>query len=76
MSSEDFLELEPIYETLSGWRAPTQHVHLYNNLPLEAKKYIRRIEELLEIPISLISVGPERHQTIWMDKLFEEEIGS
>lgn len=72
-SSEDFLEIEPIYETLSGWKSATSHVDLYNNLPLQAKKYIRRIEELLEIPVSLISVGPERHQTIWMDRFFEGE---
>lgn len=73
VSNEDLARVEPIYETVDGWMAPTSHIHLYHDLPQPAKKYIRRIEELLGLSVSLISVGPERHQTIWMDHFFEKE---
>ncbi|HAB98878.1 MAG TPA: adenylosuccinate synthase [Parachlamydiales bacterium] len=71
ISIEDFEELEPVYETFEGWKSPTSEVRLYDELPSKAKKYIRYIEQYLEIPLVLISVGPQRHQTIWMDRIFE-----
>lgn len=70
--TEDLQEIEPIYETLPGWKCSTSHVRFQKDLPELAKKYVRRIEEALDVPISLISVGPDREQTIWLDRLFEE----
>jgi adenylosuccinate synthase len=61
----------PVYESHPGWMSSTQNVHHYKDLPSQAKAYLRRIEELLNLPISIISVGPERDRTIWMDRFFE-----
>jgi adenylosuccinate synthase len=70
-SIEDLEQVAPVYERHPGWKSSTRHVQTYHDLPSHAKGYLRRIEELLNIPISLISVGPEREKTIWMDRFFE-----
>ena len=56
--------LEPIYETHKGWKQSLSDVKKYQDLPKEAKDYLKRLEEIFEIPISIISVGPDREQTI------------
>jgi len=55
---------QPVYEELDGWWDDITKVRSYDRLPNNAKKYLRRIEELLKVPISIISVGPKREQTI------------
>jgi len=55
---------EPVYEELDGWWDDITKVRSYDKLPNNAKKYLRRIEELLKVPISIVSVGPKREQTI------------
>ncbi|MAF86035.1 MAG: adenylosuccinate synthase [Dehalococcoidales bacterium] len=55
---------QPIYEELAGWQTPTSDIRQYEQLPLPARQYIARLEELLPCPVSLISVGAEREQTI------------
>ena len=56
--------LEPVYETHAGWGVDITKIKEYDKLPENAKKYLERLEELLECPISIISVGPDREQTI------------
>jgi adenylosuccinate synthase len=56
---------QPIYEELPGWQAPTSHIREYEQLPLEARQYIARLEELISCPANLISVGKAREQTIY-----------
>ena len=56
--------LEPVYETHAGWGVDITGIKEYDKLPENAKKYLARLEELLECPISIISVGPDREQTI------------
>lgn len=56
--------LEPIYESHKGWKCDISGIKTYNELPENAKKYLKRLEELFEIPISIVSVGPGREQTI------------
>lgn len=56
--------LEPVYETHKGWNCDISGVKKYEDLPENAKKYLKRLEELFEIPISIVSVGPGREQTI------------
>ncbi len=58
--------LEPIYETMEGWKTPISDIKNYNDLPENAKKYIKRIEDLIGAPIGIISVGPDREQTIFV----------
>lgn len=56
---------EAIYETHKGWKTDISKCKTYDELPLNAKKYLSRLEELLGIRISIISVGPDREQTIF-----------
>lgn len=58
--------LEPVYETHKGWKEDITGIREYNKLPENAKKYLKRLEEILEVPISIVSVGPDREQTIFV----------
>lgn len=60
----DQTRVEPIYETFEGWRESTQGARSWAQLPAQAIKYIRRIEELVECPVDLLSTSPERQDTI------------
>ena len=55
---------EPIYETLPGWKEDITGCGSYEDLPEKAKAYIARVEDLTGAPVSIVAVGPERHQTI------------
>lgn len=57
-------KVRPVYEEVEGWRAPTSRCRSWDELPQKARDYIRRIEKLLNIPIDIVSVGPERDQAI------------
>ena len=59
-----FYDAEPVYETYAGWSEDITSVRSFDDLPENAKKYITAIEEFIEIPITFISVGPERNQNI------------
>jgi adenylosuccinate synthase len=61
-------ECEPVYETFEGWKESISHIKSYSRLPEKAKRYLSRIEELAETKIGLISVGPNRDQTIIIDE--------
>lgn len=56
---------QPVYEYLKGWNCDISECSQYNELPEEAKNYIRFIENQIGVPVSIISVGPKRHQTIF-----------
>lgn len=60
--------LKPIYGELDGWKEELAEIGKYDELPNNAKKYIRRIEELAKVPVSMISVGPDREQIIILRK--------
>ena len=55
---------QPVYEELPGWRGPISEIRDFDKLPLQARHYLSRLEELLSCPISLVSVGPKREQMI------------
>jgi adenylosuccinate synthase len=55
---------EPVYEQMPGWSGSTRGARSYADLPAEAVKYVRRIEELVEAPVVLLSTSPERDDTI------------
>ena len=59
-----FYDAEPVYETYAGWSEDITSVRSFDDLPENAKKYITAIEDFIEIPITFISVGPERNQNI------------
>lgn len=56
-------DAKPIYETMPGWEADTSKARSFADLPVNAQRYVRRIEELVGAPIRIVSVGPERSQT-------------
>ena len=57
--------LEPIYETMPGWKTDLSVIRKYEDLPDNAKKYIARVEDLIGAPVGIVSVGPDREQTIF-----------
>ena len=57
-------ECKPVYETLPGWQEDISEIKEINGLPVNVRNYLNRIEELTETPIQIVSVGPERYQTI------------
>ncbi len=63
--------VEPIYETAAGWREETARARSWAELPAQAIKYVRRIEELIGCPVALLSTSPEREDTILMHNPFE-----
>lgn len=65
-------QVEPIYESFEGWSESTQGARSWAQLPAAAIKYVRRIEELIEAPVTLLSTSPERDDTILMRDPFED----
>lgn len=70
-SLEDLAKCEPVYEELDGWNEDLTNIEKFEDLPENAKKYIARIEELIDVNIDLVSVGPNRTQTIIRRNIFE-----
>ncbi|MFC7333221.1 adenylosuccinate synthase [Rhodocista pekingensis] len=64
--------VEPVYETFQGWSESTRGARSWADLPATAVKYVRRIEELVEAPVTLLSTSPERDDTILMRDPFED----
>ncbi|KJV69016.1 adenylosuccinate synthase [Candidatus Neoehrlichia procyonis] len=62
--------LEPVYTALPGWNSTTFSATSYNDLPINAKLYIQKLEELLQVPIHIISTGPDRKHIITLDNLY------
>ncbi|WP_374944729.1 adenylosuccinate synthase [Sphingomonas sp.] len=60
----DQAAVEPVYETVAGWAGSTAGARSWADLPTEAIKYIRRVEELIRCPVALVSTSPEREDTI------------
>ena len=63
---------EPIYETIEGWSESTAGARSWADLPAQAIKYIRRVEELIQCPVALVSTSPEREDTILVRDPFED----
>ncbi len=63
---------EPVYETMAGWSGSTERARSWADLPAEAVKYVRRIEEIIETPVALVSTSPERDDVILMTDPFQD----
>ena len=63
---------KPIYETLKGWSQSTRGARSWAELPAQAIKYVRRIEELVEAPVTLLSTSPERDDTVMVRDPFQD----
>jgi adenylosuccinate synthase len=64
--------VQPIYETLEGWKETTAGARSWNDLPAQAVKYVRHIEELIGAPVALLSTSPERDDTILVTDPFQD----
>jgi len=62
--AESFAESEPVYVDMPGWQASTVGITKYEELPENARAYLKKLEELMGVPLDLISTGPDRTQTI------------
>lgn len=71
LETELYAECEPIYEEFPGWKESTTAVKHFQDLPLNAQKYLLQIEALAGIPIDIISVGADRHDTIVLRHPYE-----
>ena len=65
-------DVEPIYDVFEGWNCNTHGIRSWAELPAQALKYIRRIEEMIEAPVILVSTSPERDDTILMKDPFDD----
>jgi adenylosuccinate synthase len=63
--------VEPIYEDLEGWTDSTAGARTWNDLPAQAVKYVRHVEELIGAPVALLSTSPERDDTILVHDPFQ-----
>jgi adenylosuccinate synthase len=57
-------KVRPVYETLPGWQCEITEAERIEHLPAEARAYVRFVEELAGVPVSFVSVGPAREQTV------------
>lgn len=64
VGAEELISCEPIYEEMPGWVDSTQGLKDFKQLPKEAQNYLKRLEEICEVPIDMISTGPDRDETI------------
>jgi adenylosuccinate synthase len=67
----DQANVEPIYETMEGWQESTEGARSWGDLPAAAVKYVKRVEELIGVPVALLSTSPEREDMIHMYDPFE-----
>lgn len=67
----DLAACEPMYEEVEGWQCSTSGINSYEELPSAAKAYLKRLEELLQTPIAMISVSPQRGRTIQVQNVLD-----
>jgi adenylosuccinate synthase len=70
LNIEAYDDIQPVYEELPGWKESTVGVTDYNGLPGNARKYLERLQALVDVPIDMISTGPDRDQTITLRQVF------
>lgn len=65
---------EPVYESMPGWATPTKGIRRFADLPLNAQRYIARLEEVSGVPAALVSTGSERLDTILRDEVLASRL--
>ena len=64
IGADEVARCEPVYESMPGWEGTTYRVKRWEDLPVAARNYLDRLEELCGIPVDIVSTGPERDETI------------
>jgi adenylosuccinate synthase len=72
-SNKQQKSIVPIYEVMKGWDGSIVGIREFNKLPKEAKAYLKRIEELVDCKVILISTSPERSDTIYLKNPFDKD---
>ena len=62
--ADGYAEVQPVYEELPGWKESTIGITEYAKLPMNARRYLERVREVVDVPIDIVSTGPDREQTI------------
>jgi len=70
MGADEIARCEAVYETLPGWSTPSAGVTKYEELPIQAQNYLKRIEQICEVPIHMVSTGPDRAHTMVLTEPF------
>ena len=70
-SAEGYAQSKPIYIEMPGWKRSTIGTHSFEGLPLEAQNYIRKIEDLSQLPVDILSTGPDRDETLILQNPFD-----
>jgi adenylosuccinate synthase len=70
MFMDAYSEVQPVYEELPGWKDSTIGITSYDKLPGNARKYLERVQQLVKVPIDMISTGPDREETIVLKHSF------
>ena len=71
LSAHEYEGITPVYESMPGWKESTFGITKWDDLPENAKYYIKRLEELSGAKVAILSTGPERDQTIYLDNPFD-----
>jgi adenylosuccinate synthase len=71
MFADAFADVEPVYEEVPGWQQSTAGLRSYAELPAPARRYLERVQELVGVPVDLISTGPDRDHTIILRHPFD-----
>jgi adenylosuccinate synthase len=74
MGVNAYYECKPVYEEIDGWDTPLKGIKKYGDLPLKAKAYLKRLEELVQAKVDIISTGPERENTIVLKNPFIQNL--
>ena len=67
----DACRVEPVYEEMDGWQSEINEITAYEDLPVEARDYIKRIEDFTGVEAVIVSVGPDRDETLLLKNPFE-----
>jgi adenylosuccinate synthase len=71
MGADKIAQCQAVYETLPGWSRPTAGVTQWEDLPPEARHYLKRIEQICGVPIHMVSTSPDRDHTMVLHQPFE-----
>lgn len=71
IGAENYAHCQPIIEELPGWTQSTAGLTRYGDLPSPARRYVDRIQELVGVPVEILSTGPERNETIVLRHPFD-----
>jgi adenylosuccinate synthase len=71
VGAESLAGCEPVYEDMPGWSGSTVGVKRYDDLPVQARNYLQRIAQICEVPVDMVSTGPDRDETIVLRHPFD-----